>query len=107
MLASSPPTARKVTDICQVYEQAAERAKHGEVTYSFDEMTEIQVLERVMPDIDMKPGHCVRVEFEYQRHGTQTLIASLNVATGRIDQATVGDTRTEQDLEAHLQALLA
>ena len=60
-----------------------------------------------MPDIDMKPGRCVRVEFEYQRHGTQTLIATFNVATGCIDQATVGDTRTEQDLEAHLKALLA
>lgn len=77
------------------------------MTYSLDEMTGIQALERVMPDIDMKPGRCVRVEFEYCRHGTQTLIATLNVATGRIDQATVGDTRTEKDLEAHLQALLA
>ncbi|ASC73738.1 hypothetical protein XM38_047100 [Halomicronema hongdechloris C2206] len=60
-----------------------------------------------MPDIAMKPGRCVRVEFEYIRHGTQALIASLNVATGRIDQATVGDTRTEQDLDTHLRALLA
>lgn len=60
-----------------------------------------------MPDVAMKPGRCVRVEFEYLRHGTQTLIASLNVATGRIDQATVGDTRTEQDLDTHLRALLA
>lgn len=77
------------------------------MTYSLDEMTGIQALERVMPDIDMKPGRCVRVEFEYCRHGTQTLIASLNVATGRLDQATVGDTRTEKDLDAHLQALLA
>ncbi len=76
------------------------------MTYSLDEMTGIQALERVMPDIEMKPGRCVRVEFEYQRHGTQSLIATLNVATGRIDQATVGDTRTEKDLEAHLQALL-
>ncbi|MGF1460563.1 MAG: transposase, partial [Leptolyngbyaceae cyanobacterium] len=77
------------------------------MTYCLDEMRGIQALERVMPDIDMKPGRCVRVEFEYCRHGTQTLIATLNVATGRIDQATVGDTRTEKDLEAHLQALLA
>ena len=60
-----------------------------------------------MPDIAMKPGRCKRVEFEYRRHGTQTLIATLNVATGRIDQATVGDTRTEQDLEVHLTHLLA
>ncbi|MBW4655767.1 MAG: transposase [Kaiparowitsia implicata GSE-PSE-MK54-09C] len=36
-------------------------------------------------------------EFEYIRHGTQSLIASFNVATGQVNQATVGDTRTEQD----------
>jgi hypothetical protein len=110
LLASSPPDpdfATKVKDICQVYEQAAERAERGEVTYSLDEMTGIQALERVMPEIDMKPGRCVRVEFEYQRHGTQSLIATFNVATGGIDHASVGDTRTEQDLDAHLKALLA
>jgi hypothetical protein len=77
------------------------------VTYSLDEMTGIQALERVMPEIDMKPGRCVRVEFEYQRHGTQSLIATFNVATGGIDHASVEDTRTEQDLDAHLKALLA
>ncbi len=77
------------------------------MTYRLDEMTGIQALERVMPGLDLKPGRCVRVEFEYCRHGTQTLIAALNVATGRIDQASVGNTRTEQDLEAHLKALLA
>lgn len=60
-------------------------------------MTGIQALERIMPDIPMKPGRCARVEFEYRRHGTQSLIASLNVATGSIDQATVGDRRTEAD----------
>ncbi|MEB3161935.1 MAG: transposase [Prochlorothrix sp.] len=70
-------------------------------------MTGIQALERTMPDLGLKPGHCVRVEFEYIRHGTQTLIASLNVATGCIDLATVGDTRTEQDLDTHLRTLLA
>lgn len=70
-------------------------------------MTGIQALERTMPDLAMKPGRCTLVEFEYRRHGTQSLIASFNVATGQVDQATVGDTRTEQDLDAHLRALLA
>lgn len=70
-------------------------------------MTGIQALERIMPDIPMKPGRCTQVEFEYLRHGTQTLIASFNVATGQVDQATVGDTRTEADFEAHLRQLLA
>ena len=89
--------AAKVTDICQVYEQAAERAERGELTYSLDEMTGIQALERTMPNLDMKPGRCEKVEFEYICHGTQTLIASLNVAIGQIDQASVGDTRTTAD----------
>jgi hypothetical protein len=52
----------------------------GELTFSLDEMTGIQALERLMPDIPMKPGRCVKQEFEYIRHGTQTLIASFNVA---------------------------
>lgn len=55
----------------------------------------------------MKPGRCVKFEFEYLRHGTQSLIASFNVATGRIDQADVGDTRTEEDLDVHVRALVA
>jgi len=77
------------------------------LTFSIDEMTGIQALERKMPDIAMKPGRPTLVEFEYIRHGTQTLIASFNVATGRVDKATVGDTRTEADFEAHVRQLLA
>ena len=70
-------------------------------------MTGIQALERTMPDLTLKPGRSTRVEFEYIRHGTQTLIASFNVATGQIDQASVGETRTEQDLDTHLRHLLS
>ena len=69
-------------------------------------MTGIQALERAMPNLEMKPGRCEKVEFEYIRHGTQTLIATLDVATGQIAQATVDQTRTEADLDAHLRALL-
>lgn len=69
-------------------------------------MTGIQALERKVPDHPIKPGQCVRIEFEYIRHGTQALIASFNVANGRIAQADVGNTRTEKDLDAHLRALL-
>jgi transposase len=83
-----------------------ERAKHGELTFSLDEMPGIQALERKMPDIPIKPGRCAKHEFEYIRHGTQTLIASFNVATGAIALATVEDTRTEKDFEAHVSHLL-
>ncbi len=77
------------------------------MTFSLDEMTGIQALERKMPDIPMKPGRCVKFEFEYIRHGTQALIATFNVASGKIDQADVGLTRTEKDLDIHLRALFA
>ena len=69
-------------------------------------MPGIQALERLMPDIAMKPGRCVKHKFEYIRHGTQTLIASFNVAIGAIALATVEDTRTEQDFAAHVRHLL-
>lgn len=59
-----------------------------------------------MPDIPMNPGRIVKREFEYKRNGTQSLIASFNVATGEIAHATVGATRTEADLAAHIEGLV-
>ena len=70
-------------------------------------MTGIQALERYAPDQPMRPGQRERLEFEYIRHGTQTLIASFEVVSGRILQGSVGDTRTEADFLAHLQAVIA
>jgi len=42
-------------------------------TLSIDEMTGIQALERAAASLSMKPGKVERREFEYIRHGTQTL----------------------------------
>ena len=44
----------------------------------------------------IKPGKVERCEFEYRRHGTQTLIGGFDVTTGKVT-GVVGDTRTEQD----------
>lgn len=55
----------------------------------------------------MCPGQRERQEFEYSRHGTQTLMASFDVATGRIAKGTVGDSRNEADFLAHLHAVMA
>ncbi len=71
-----------------------------------DEMTGIQALERKFPDKPMRPGKRERQEFEYIRHGTQTLIASFDVASGQVVQASVGDTRTEVDYLNHVQHLI-
>ena len=54
----------------------------------------------------MRPGQVERREFEYVRHGTQALIAHLDVATGKVG-GSVADTRTEADFAAFLEALFA
>jgi transposase len=72
-----------------------------------DEMTGIQALERKSTDKPLRPGKRERREFEYIRHGTQTLIASFDVAQGRIVEATVDDRRTEADYLSHVQHLIA
>lgn len=69
-------------------------------------MTGIQALERAAPTLPMKPGMVERREFEYVRHGTQTLIAAFDVVTGKV-QGTAGDTRKEEDYVAFLEALFA
>jgi len=94
---------QKVSDITEVYGSAIKRAEAGERTISLDEMTGIQALERQAPDKPMAPGKIQRREFEYIRHGTQTLIGSFDVSTGRILFSSVGDTRTESDFLAHVK----
>lgn len=59
-------------------------------------MTGVQALERSAPDLPMMSGKPQSIEFEYIRHGTQTLLGGFNVATGVI-QGLCRDTRTEAD----------
>ena len=75
-------------------------------TVSIDELTGVQALEKIAPPLPIKPGQVERQEFEYRRHGTQTLIASFDVATGQV-LGTIGERRTEQDFARFLEDLLA
>ncbi len=65
-------------------------------------MTGIQALERIAPTQPMRPGQVERHEFEYERHGTLSLIANFDVVTGQVISPSVGPTRTEADFAAHL-----
>jgi hypothetical protein len=93
----------KVEDISQHYLSALTRAELGERTISMDEMTGIQALERALPSLPMRPGKVERQEFEYIRHGTQTLIANFDVVTGQVLVPTIDQHRTEADFLAHCQ----
>jgi transposase len=94
---------QKVADINALYRQAPERAQHGERTVSTDELTGVQALERKHPGLPLAPGKVERREFEYIRHGTQSLIINFDVATGRVDQPSCGATRTEADFVEHIR----
>ena len=70
-------------------------------------MTGIQALERAAPTLPMQPGKVERREFEYVRHGTQSLIANFQVATGQVVAPSLGPTRTEADFAAHIAQTVA
>ncbi len=89
-----------------MYQEAANLRAKEERVVSTDEMTGIQALERKSPDKPMKPGQPTKREFEYFRHGTQTLIASFDVSSGKILQESIGQTRTESDFLSHLQQMI-
>jgi len=94
------------TTVCGLYQQAPTLAQAGVHLVSTDEMTGIQALERAAPTKSVQPGQVEKREFEYIRHGTLSLIANLEVATGRIIGPTLGPTRTEADFVAHIQRLI-
>jgi putative transposase len=71
-----------------------------------DELTGVQALERKHPDLPMQPGHVLRREFEYLRHGTLSWFINLDVATGQVIEPSWGPSRKEEDALAHLQRLV-
>jgi len=93
--------------VCDHYATAQELHQQGIHLVSTDEKTGIQALERTHPTRPMIPGKVELREFEYIRHGTQTLIANFEVATGRLITPSIGPTRTEADFVAHIRQTIA
>lgn len=102
-----PAATEKMSALTTLYTEAPVLGAQGERVLSTDEMTGIQALERKHPTIPMQPGQMERREFEYIRHGTQTLTANWDVAQGRIIEPTIGPTREEEDFVAHIQRTVA
>ena len=70
-------------------------------------MTGIQALERIAAAKLMIAGTPARIEFEYKRHWTLTLIGNFQVTTGELIAPTMGPTRTEEDFASHIEQTLA
>lgn len=79
-LSKDPQFVEKLRDVVGLYLDPPERA----VVFSVDEKSQVQALDRTQPGLPMKRGRAGTMTHDYKRHGTTTLFAALNVATGDI-----------------------
>ena len=79
-LSSDPQFVEKVRDIVGLYMNPPDRA----LVLCVDEKSQIQALERTAPLLPMRPGRPERRTHDYIRHGTTSLFAALDVATGQV-----------------------
>ena len=77
-LSGDPLFVEKVRDIIGLYLAPPDRA----VVLCVDEKSQIQALDRAQPVLPMLPGMAERRTQTYGRHGTTSLFAALDVATG-------------------------
>ena len=79
-LSNDPRFEEKLRDVVGLYLDPP----HNAAVFSFDEKSQIQALDRTQPGLPMKKGRCATMTHDYKRHGTTTLFAALNVATGEV-----------------------
>lgn len=79
-LSNDPLFVDKVRDVVGLYLDPPERA----LVLCVDEKSQIQALDRSQPLLPMTPGQCERRTHDYERHGTTTLFAALDVKSGRV-----------------------
>ena len=79
-ISSDPFFIEKTKDVVGLYMSPPEKA----VVYCVDEKSQIQALDRTWPLLPMRPGQAERRTHDYKRHGTTTLFAALNTATGEL-----------------------
>ncbi len=91
---TDPDLEWKIEDVVGLYLNPPE----GAVVLCVDEKSQIQALERTQPILPLRPGLPERATHDYVRHGTATLFAALEVATGRVTDRTFDRHRHEEFL---------
>jgi putative transposase len=79
-LSTDPFFVEKLRDVVGLYLNPPDKA----VVLCVDEKSQIQTLERTQPMLPMGFGYIEGVTHDYQRHGTITLFAALNVLDGAV-----------------------
>jgi transposase len=79
-ISRDPKFAEKVVDVVGLYLDPPDNA----VVLSVDEKTQIQALDRTQPLLQLRPGQVERRTHDYKRHGTASLYAAFDIATGKV-----------------------
>lgn len=77
---TDPELEAKLRDVVGLYLSPPQNA----VVVSIDEKTQIQALSRTQPQQPLAPNNPLQQTHDYKRHGTTTLFAALDVATGKL-----------------------
>jgi transposase len=80
---TDPELDAKVRDVVGLYLNPPEKA----VVLCVDEKSQIQALDRTAPILPLRPGLPASATHDYVRHGTTSLFAALEIATGRVTDA--------------------
>jgi transposase len=102
MASNDPDFETKAADIIGLYLNPPQHA----AVFCIDEKTAIQALDRLDPVLPLSPGRIERHGFEYYRHGTLSLYAALETATGRVHGKTTS-RHTSQDFVEFLNEIVA
>jgi transposase len=79
-LSRDPKFLDKLTDVVGLYLNPPQQA----MVICVDEKSQIQALDRTQPGLPLKKGRCGTMTHDYKRHGTTSLFAALDVATGKV-----------------------
>jgi transposase len=102
MASDDPDFESKAADIIGLY---LHPPRHAAV-FCVDEKTAIQALDRLDPVLPLTPGRAERHGFEYYRHGTLSLYAALDTASGRVHGKTTA-RHTSREFVAFLQEVVS
>jgi transposase len=102
MASDDPDFESKAADIIGLYMNPPRHA----AVFCVDEKTAIQALDRLDPVLPLSPGRAERHGFEYFRHGTLSLYAALDTATGRVHGKTSA-RHTSRDFLTFLKEVIS
>jgi transposase len=91
-LSTDPDFVSKVRDVVGLYVSPPQHA----IVLCVDEKSQIQALDRSQPMLPMRPGQVARRSHDYTRHGTTSLFAALDIATGHVIGKCYGRHRAKE-----------